>query len=168
MEQQKELRNAPWVSVSQKDVAAHPKGRPGLGIYLASAWLGLLGVLFLGTYAIFPWAALPIWFVVWGVISLNGALLLALGSPVGWLIGIIMGGQQVVTFVAYHSSGNGSRFHGLIVSLLEFNAGNFAILALAVAAAASVLYLWDGDRPNLIYRHRYRRYSDAEAAEDEV
>jgi len=34
------------------------------------------------------------------------------------------------------------------------------LLVDALVAVSMIFYLVEGDRPNLIYRHRYRRYSD--------
>lgn len=149
----------PWQYVGRDRAAAHPKGRPGLALYLVALWLVVIAVLNLGAFLIFPVVAVPLWFAAFGALALLGAVLIALGAPPGWLIAVAIAIREIAVFVLYLSSA--SRLQILLNETLGIAGGQYAALALVVTSTAALLYLLWGDRPNLVYRHRYRKYSEA-------
>jgi len=131
----------PWVDVTPQQARAHPKGRPGLTLYVIIAYLIVSGLFKLWA---FTGAGYPV-----TVIVLGGALPVITGlglwarMPWAIIVAIIMAGFTLYAF---------ARNIGADPSML--------LLVDALVAVSMIFYLVEGDRPNLIYRHRYRRYSD--------
>ncbi len=162
MSEPRGFRQAPWVTVTAAEAEGHPKGRPGLAIYLISLWLVALAGLYLAPFGIFGFSQTPILFLFWGILALNAAVFLALGSLLGWICAMVLAAREVILFVANFAGTGTSRIHDMVAAMLPTVTANYLILALAVIATVVLLYLWEGDRPNLIYRHRYRQYSALE------
>lgn len=130
----------PWVDVTPEQARHHPKGQLN--------WvLWLIVVYFIGI-AVFKF---------WWVLDAGGGLFiavlnaiwpflagvgLALRVPWSIIMAIVAAGVTVWALV------RGLGGDGSIIVLLE-----------TVANVGILFYLMDGDRPNLIYRHRYRKYS---------
>ncbi|NSX55877.1 hypothetical protein [Parasulfitobacter algicola] len=125
---------AQWVNVTPEMARAHPLGKPGLLIYLIAAWfaLGAMGQLgFLFTLG-FSFLFLALFFLY-----LLTAVALVLRAPVSvWLV-TVSGGLQI---------------------LLLMMSADIVTVFLAAIHILIIFYILDGDRPNLIYRHRYRSF----------
>ena len=130
----------PWVNVTPTQARAHPKGQLGVILYVIIAYLVLSGLFKLWAFGT---AGYPI-----GVIALGATLPLVTGlglwarMPWAIVVAIIMAGFTLYAF-ARNIGAN----------------PDFLLLADALVAVGMIFYLIEGDRPNLIYRHRYRKYS---------
>ncbi|MFQ6547861.1 hypothetical protein AADZ90_007875 [Aestuariibius sp. 2305UL40-4] len=144
--------SVPWVSVTPAEAAAHPKGRPGLVIYAIALWLAVSGAF--DVLALFgPVGSL--WFLVFGGLSLVAALGLVLGAPWALVLSVLMCGRYLVASIAE------LRIF-MFVDAVEEQGLALLILAQGIVAVAAAFHLLEGDRPNLIFRHRYRAYSEAD------
>ena len=130
-----------WVYVDPQQVRDHPKGRLNAilwGIVLFLVGSGLLKlVVFLNAGAALSMALLS------GLLPVLTGLGLALRVPFALVVAIIMAGITLYSTVGAMGSDQSIWF--LVDSLV---------------AAGIIFYLLDGDRPNFIYRHRYRKYSE--------
>ncbi|WP_377506758.1 hypothetical protein [Octadecabacter sp. R77987] len=130
----------PWVNVTPQQARALPQGNLGLILYLIIAYLIVTGLFKLWAFSA---AGYPL-----GVIVLGAALPILTGlglwarMPWAIIVAIIMAGFTLYAF---------ARNVGTDPS--------FLLLADALVAVGMIFYLVEGDRPNLIYRHRYRKYS---------
>ncbi|GAA6187432.1 hypothetical protein [Litorivita sp. NS0012-18] len=137
---------ARWIYVTPQMARAHPKGRLSLGLWLIVTYfiaVAALRIIELAQYEALPVGAAA----VLVAIPLLCALLLALRAPWGAVLVIIL---SVLSVVGSLSRMGGADPIGLINTLV--------LIAVAV-------YLHEGDRPNLIYRHRYRSYKSKEGAD---
>lgn len=151
------LDRAPWVQVSPEAALAHPKGRPGLAIHAVALWLLLTAALNLLSYLDGGGTG---WMLVWAVVAFNAAWLLALGSFWGWLLGVVVALREIVIFIINLRGLGGVP--GDVVASDGFTALSYLLLAQVVLAAIAGFYLLEGDRPNLIFRHRFRKYSEGD------
>ncbi len=130
----------PWVHVPREKVLAHPKGRlsPALwaiaGFFVLSA-LFKMGFLVVNGAGILAALALGLWPLLTGI----G---LMLRVPWALVMAVISAGVSLFVLVR----GLGQEASWVLLAEMLINAG-------------IVFYLMDGDRPNFIYRHRYRKYS---------
>lgn len=139
-----------WVYVTGAEALAHPQGRPGILIYLIVLWFMGAGVLELTSPHLgivgFGFALLSILVGVGLVLRNRVAYLLALFLPWRHFLGLI----PVLRLVEIAPDYSAYSF-----VLAFINAGIGFLVA---------FYLFEGDRPNLIYRNRYRSYrAEAEA-----
>lgn len=130
-----------WVYVSPEEVRGHPKGRLNPVLWAIVAFLvgsGLLKlVVFLGA-GVSPGMAL-----ISGLLPFLTGLGLAFRLPFALVAAIVMAGVTLYTTVGAMGGGQSGWF------LLD-----------SLVAAGIIFYLLDADRPNFIYRHRYRKYSE--------
>jgi hypothetical protein len=130
----------PWVSVSPDLARAHPKG--ALNPLLWAIVVYFIAIAVLKFYLSLSYSAgLTIAFLnsVWPLLVGLG---LAIRAPWAIIMAMISTGLTVYALV----NGLGSD-------------GNFITLFETLANVGILFYLIDADRPNLIYRHRYRQYS---------
>lgn len=130
-----------WVYVSPRDVRDHPKGRLNTILWAIVLFLVGSGLLKLIVF-VDAGAALSI-ALLSGLFPILTGLGLALRMPFALVIAIIMAGIALYTTVGAMGSEESLWF--LVDSLV---------------AVGIIFYLLDGDRPNFIYRHRYRKYSE--------
>ncbi len=129
----------PWVYVTGDQARNHPKGHLNLILWAVVAY-------FLGIAALkFGW-----------VISAGGGIGIALLNSIWpFLTGLGLA-FRVPWAVIMASVAAGLTVWAL---LRGFGDGSLGPLAETIANVGILFYLIDGDRPNLIYRHRYRKYS---------
>ncbi|OWU71135.1 hypothetical protein ATO2_02160 [Roseovarius sp. 22II1-1F6A] len=135
-----------WVEVPATAARAHPKGRPGALIWASALWLAvtagielwLIGLGFGGT-----------WAVVFAVLSLLAAAGLMLRVPLSLWLTMVICVRQLWRLLSLVGG-------GAVLLQSGFGPVQALILVQAALALAVGFYLLDGDRPNLIYRRRYR------------
>jgi len=130
-----------WVYVTPEEVRGHPKGRLNPILWAIVVFLLGSGVLKL---VVLAGAGAPVSMALLsGLLPVLTGAGLALRVPYALVIAIIMAGITLYTTVGAMGSEQSVWF--LVDSLV---------------AAGIIFYLLDGDRPNFIYRHRYRKYSE--------
>jgi hypothetical protein len=129
------MTGARWVNVSPQMARAHPKGRLGPVLWLIVAFFVVSGVqlLWVGITAE-GWVS-----VVIGMTSFLAGAMLALRAP--WAV--VMTGILLILLI--------------LSFVLMSTTPPVAELVLAILALS---YLLEADRPNLIYRHRFRSYKE--------
>lgn len=135
-----------WAYVSRADAHAHPKGRLGLALYGIAGFLLLSGLFKLVTL----WPAGALTALGAGALPMLVGLGLLARIPWSLVLAVVMAGFTLyTTFRAYNA--DGAFIDGATGLLFLFD---------ALASVAILFHLLEGDRPNLIYRHRFRKYSD--------
>ena len=130
----------PWVYVDPAQARAHPKGQLTWVLTAIGGYLVLTGLWKAWVFADAGYA--------WGVVILGGILPLLAGAglllrmPWAIVVTIVMAGFTLYAFVRN----------------LRADPDLF-LLVDALIAVGIIFYLIEGDRPNFIYRHRYRKYS---------
>lgn len=140
-----------WVYVDQSAVLNHPKGSLGLGIVLCIAWL-------IGAGGLELYSALTTSFngVIWYSAALVAAGIgLILRNKIAYLAALFLPLNYIFR-VAF-----GTKF----VPPFELYAPGFAAMCIAGLGFVVSFYLFEGDRPNFIYRLRYRSYRAEEGQE---
>ncbi|MEM6727247.1 MAG: hypothetical protein AAF618_01990 [Pseudomonadota bacterium] len=142
-----------WVYVTPNEAFAHPKGRPGLSIYLMALWFAGIGAFE---------AAVNLNFGAFGPVQalFTGLLLLcAFGlvfrAPWSYVLAILLAVRETFGFVQLIGGG---AFE--VPPLLAVYGVTNAIIGIGI-----IFYMVEGDRPNFIYRHRYRSYRAEAKAE---
>ena len=138
-----------WVTVTRAEASSHPKGRPGPFEVLIAIWLMAFGALDLvGRF----YGGIIGFGVIWPILFILTSVGLILRLPIAWVISFLCCIRVLWAFVF-----GGYGFEG---PLGLFFLGN------AVVAVAAAFYMLEGERPNLIYRLRYRSYrAEAEVAD---
>lgn len=139
---------AQWVHVTPEMARAHPQGRLNALLWGIVAVFAALGAVKVYLFLTFGGTLL----LSIGLVELLTALMLGLRAPWGvWLAGaqLLMSVFGLVT---------GGTFADL---QMAGSAVAIATLAYFVFAALTLFYLIEGERPNLIYRHRFRSYRRA-------
>ncbi len=130
-----------WVYVTPEEVRGHPKGRLNLVLWAIVAFLVGSGLLKL---VVFLGAGAPVGIaLVSGLVPLLTGLGLALRLPYALVAAIVTAGVTLYTTIGAMGSDQSVWF------LLD-----------SLVAVGIIFYLLDADRPNFIYRHRYRKYSE--------
>lgn len=130
----------PWVHVDPETARAHPKGQLTLALRVIAGYLVAIGLFKLWVFWGAGYAAGVI--VLGGVLPILAGLGLWARMPWAVVVTLVMAGFNLYAFVR-----NVGADPGL---LLLFD---------GIASVAIIFYLVEGDRPNFIYRHRYRKYS---------
>lgn len=140
----------PWVYVTRQEVWAHPKGRLSPALWAIAIYLLFAGV---SKMALLYSESVPLgWSIILGSFPFLCGVGLILRAPWAIILATISAGASVFQLVAgLGSVGAGASF-GL-------GAPQFWLLFHLLASVGIVFHLMDGDRPNFIYRHRYRKYS---------
>lgn len=135
------LTGAQWVHVTPEMARAHPQGN-------LSPMLWIIVIIFVGA------AGFQLWETLGGVgrfswvgvlLKLCTAILLVLRAPYALVLAMVQLIFSVFTLATFLADG----------------ISPFAIVELIFVVFA-VSYLMEGDRPNLIYRHRFRSYPKGE------
>lgn len=130
-----------WVHVGREAAHGHPKGRPGGPMWLVIGYFALLALGW--AYGLMA-GQVPLGMGLAGVLvpaALASGLFLRI--PYAMPVTVVVAALTIL----YH-----------LASIRYLNAvgmGNVVVLILII------FYLLEGDRPNLIYRHRYRSYPPA-------
>lgn len=146
-----------WVHVPREMAHGHPKGRPGIVLWLIAAWFAASGGL---EVALVAAAGTAWWSGLLGFASLAAGVGLILRVPWAYVLAVLLPARFVVGFVM--AIGGGAQ--GLTGAA---QVDQLFVLAQAVIAVAVTFYLIEGERPNLIYRLRYRSYAAERQAEAE-
>jgi hypothetical protein len=137
----------PWVSVSPEQARDHPKGALGPLLWVIVAYFISIAVLRL-TLSLY-YGAGPMIALFNFIFPFLVGLGLAFRSPWAVIFAAISAGLTVFSLL------RGLGGDGNLITLFE-----------TLANVGILFYLVDADRPNLIYRHRYRKYSVADAGPD--
>lgn len=130
----------PWVNVTRDEAHSHPLGKPGLIIWAIVAYfIGIAILKFTLVISYGDGIGIAVLNSIWPLLTGVG---LAIRAPYAVVMATISAGLTVYALL------RGLGGDGSLIVLFETLA-NLGIL----------FYLVDGDRPNLIYRHRYRKYS---------
>ncbi|MEM1429981.1 MAG: hypothetical protein AAGG09_11030 [Pseudomonadota bacterium] len=146
-----------WVHVPRDAAHAHPKGRPGLVLWAIAAWFAASGGL---EVALVLAAGTPWWSGALGMLSLAAGVGLILRVPWAYVLAVLLPARFVVGFVM--ALGGGAQDLSQAAQ-----ADQLFVLAQAVIAVAVTFHLLEGERPNLIYRLRFRSYAAERQAEAE-
>jgi len=137
-----------WVHLSRAEAHSLPSGRLNMVLWAIVAFLigsGLFKlVVFIGSGA-----PLGLTFIAALVPVLTG-LGLAARLPYALVLAVIMAG--ITLYSTMRAMGEGQTIWLLVDALV---------------ALGILFYLLEGDRPNLIYRYRFRKYSEARGAEED-
>jgi len=135
-----------WVYVTAEEAFSHPKGRPGIAQYAMALWFAGIGAFE---------AAINLNFGAFGVVQAVFTLLLlacAVGlvirAPWSYVLAILLAVREMFGFIQLIGGG-------------AFDVPPFLALygvANAIIGTGIIFYMVEGDRPNFIYRHRYRSY----------
>lgn len=167
----------PWINVTPEQARAHPKGKPGLVLWLIGLYFIFAGV----------WKFYAAWEfgLGFGLVILSGIwpLLTGIGllMRVPWSVfmAIVSAGLTIwalfrstrATAQLYNSTQSAidiGFLHG-VMGIESYGDAFFVVLLVELIIQIAILfYLMDGDRPNLIYRHRYRQYSAVLGDDDDA
>jgi hypothetical protein len=135
----------PWVYIDPEQARALPRGKLGLIEWaIAAYFLGIAILKFWWVLSVGGGLGIAVLNAIWPFLAGVG---LALRVP--WSIVMAM----ISTALTIYALVRGLGGDGSLITLAEM-----------VANVGTLFYLIDGDRPNLIYRHRYRKYSVEDAA----
>ncbi|MEM9901641.1 MAG: hypothetical protein AAF865_09845 [Pseudomonadota bacterium] len=146
-----------WVHIPRAAAHAHAKGKPGLVLWLMAAWFAASGGL---EIALMLAVGTPWWSGLLGALSFLTGVGLILRVPWAYILGVLLPARFVVGFVM--ALGGGAQDLSS-----AGQADQVFVLAQAVIAVAVIFHLIEGERPNLIYRHRFRSYAAERQAEAE-
>lgn len=137
----------PWVYVSKEEVWGHPKGRLSLILWAVALYFIISAV---AKVVIYTGAGLGLGLaVVSGLFPFLTGVGLILRVP--WAIMLAIISASISLFSLMRGMGEGAGIYYLAEALIQ---------------AGIVFHLMDGDRPNFVYRHRYRKYSVGESGND--
>jgi len=137
----------PWVDVTPEQARAHPLGKPGLLIWaIAVYFLFIAGLKFYLSMSYDTGIGVALLNAIWPFLAAIGLLL-----RVPWSVFMAIVSAALTVYALMRGMGSD---------------GSLIYLAETLANVGILFYLIDGDRPNLIYRHRYRKYSVEESHDD--
>lgn len=135
-----------WVYVTAEEAFGHPKGRPGLAEYAMALWFAGIGAIE---------ASISLSFGQFGVVQgvftvllMFCAVGLILRSPWSYVLSILLAVREMFGFIQLIGGGA----YEVPPMLALYGVAN------AIVGTGIIFYLIEGDRPNFIYRHRYRSY----------
>ncbi len=137
---------AQWVHVTPEMARAHPQGKLNAALWAIAAVFAAFGAIRLYIIVL----GYGDWLVWIGAgLSFLTALALAIRAP----IALFLAGAQLLIGLFGLVTG------GALKGLADVD-GSQALntLGLLIFSALALFYLMEGDRPNLIYRHRYRSF----------
>ncbi len=130
----------PWVNITPEQARDHPKGQLNWILWLIVAYfIGIAALKFVWILNLGGGLGLATLNSIWPFLAGLG-----LAFRVPWSIVMAMISAGLTVYALVRGLGN----DGTLVTLLE-----------TLANVGILFYLMDGDRPNLIYRHRFRKYS---------
>ena len=136
---------AQWVHVTPEMARAHPQGRLNLALWLIVMVFALIGFTFI--YGFF--VAGGVTSLIQGLLALFTAITLAMRAP----IAVMLAAAQIFLNILLQLLG------GTLKDLSNMSP-EYGILTLVILifSGLSLFYLIEGERPNLIYRHRFRSF----------
>lgn len=148
MSQKQDLYSGiPWANVTREQARAHPQGQ--LNLILWGIALYLIGSGLWKTWMLWQ-ADMPLMAIgLSGLLPVLTGLGLIIRAPWAVVLAVILAGLGAFAFVKALGQGVDP-----------------AILIDGLIAVGVLTYLLEGDRPNLIYRHRYRKYSALKEKDD--
>ncbi|WP_375280515.1 hypothetical protein [Pseudooctadecabacter sp.] len=158
----------PWVNITPEQARNHPKGKPGVILWAIALYFIVTGLW--KFYAAWDFG-LAGWLVVLaGIWPFLAGVGLLMRVPWSVFMAIVSAGLTVWALfrssratAELYNSFEGATQTGFLHALFGvdgYTDGFFVILLVELLIQVGILfYLMDGDRPNLIYRHRYRQYS---------
>ncbi len=130
----------PWEHVPGDQVRAHPKGKLNAALWLIAAYLLLSGG---AKVWILAGQSVPIWvLVLGGILPFITGLGLIARMPMSIILAVVLAGVGAYSFL------QGLRAAATPLVLVD------GLIAFGILG-----YLLEGERPNFIYRHRFRKYS---------
>ncbi|KAA0914735.1 hypothetical protein [Aquicoccus porphyridii] len=139
-----------WVQVSREAAHGHPLGQLDWVMYLIIGFFLFAG-LTRGWMVAGQGAGMAL---VLGVVALPLVTALLLWMRAALARVLVVGTGLFALFGILSRGFDGTADAGLAASLW--------VLGELIAILAITVYLWEGDRPNMIYAHRFRSYRDAE------
>lgn len=166
----------PWVNITPEQARAHPKGKPGVVLWAIALYFIVTGLW--KFYAAWDFG-LAGWLVVlagiWPFLAGVGLLM-----RVPWSVFMAIVSAGVTVWALFRSSRATAELYNSVEAATQigflhavfgidsYTDGFFVILLIELLIHVGILfYLMDGDRPNLIYRHRYRQYSAKDGPADD-
>ncbi|MGR3433672.1 MAG: hypothetical protein ACU0CO_02085 [Shimia sp.] len=141
-----------WVHVGRARALAHPKGRPGLLLLAIAAWFAAIGA-----FEVSVGLRNGLWLeVALGTLTALTGLGLALRVPWAWVLGIVLPTRQIFGFMSLVGAGTDAPVIATVYGVVN-----------AIVGVGVIFHLLEGDRPNLIYRHRFRSYRAERAVAEE-
>lgn len=138
-----------WVNITPEQARALPKGKLNAVLWAIAAYFILIAL-----------------YKFWWVLDVGGGLGIAVLNSIWPLLAGIGLALRVPWSVIMAIISTGLTVWALMRGLGTDT--GVAILLETVANVGILFYLMDGDRPNLIYRHRYRRYSAQEGGDGDA
>lgn len=149
----------PWVYVTREEVWAHPKGKLSGILWAIAAYLIVAGLVKMG---ILRTEGVPLgWAILFGCFPLLCGIGLILRMPFAVILATISAAMTVFQLVGGIGSIAGNAFS------TSDDTATYWLLFHLLASVGIVFHLMDGDRPNFIYRHRYRKYSAVQDPDDD-
>jgi hypothetical protein len=132
-----------WIYVTDSQVREHPKGHFGVFIWIICLWFACVGGLeiVLGSISSMPR-------LVFGVLVFITSAGLVLRNRLAYLLALFVPMIFLIRFFSQATS-----FGTTIV-----NPSQYYDLINAMVAVGVCFYMFEGDRPNFIFRRRYRSY----------
>ena len=132
-----------WIYVTDLQVRDHPKGHFGVFIWIICLWFACVGGLeiVLGGLSSMPR-------LVYGVFVFITAVGLVLRNRLAYLMALFV---PMIFLIRFFSQATG--YGTTTISLAQYYDLVNALIAVAVC-----FYMFEGDRPNFIFRRRYRSY----------
>lgn len=150
----------PWVDVTPEQARAHPKGNLGVALWVISLYfIGVSVVKLILSVSYGGGFGVVLLNCIWPFLAGLGLIL-----RVPWSVFMVIVSTAITAY---------GLMRGLQVQFTLPEGApqpdawqTLPYLFEMIASVGILFYLIDGDRPNLIYRHRYRQYSAGEDAAD--
>ncbi|WP_133064531.1 hypothetical protein [Marivivens niveibacter] len=137
---------AQWVHVTPEMARAHPQGKVNIPIIVIGLIFAATGIWKVWGYLEFGYLSL----LLGGALQLLTALTLLIRAP----IALFFAGGQLLLSLFFTVTGGAMK-----TLSVSGPADSLFTLGFLIFSALSLFYLFEGDRPNLIYRHRYRSFA---------
>lgn len=146
------MTGIPWVYVGRAAAHAHPKGQLGpvewaIAVFMILAGLGKIWAYLADGTGLLPALGIAIWPVLAGI---------GLIARVPWALVMTVVSAGITLLLMFRGLKGG----------MAGDAVAWIYLVEMLIFTGIIFYLMDGERPNLIYRHRYRKYSVLRDADD--
>ena len=137
---------AQWVHVTPDMARGHPQGKVNAPIVIIALIFAVTGVWKVWGFLEFGYMSL----LLGGAIQLLTALTLLIRAPVA----LFFAGAQLLLSLFFTVTGGAMKTLSQSAPV-----DSLFTLGFLIFSALSLFYLFEGDRPNLIYRHRYRSFA---------
>ncbi len=144
----------PWVYVPPDEARAHPQGQLTVFLWIIAIYLIGAGV---AKAVTLQTTGVPLgWALVISAFPILCGIGLILRMPWAIILATISAGLTVFQLVGGLGRLGEMGGNAVTIGLVDIR---LALLFHLLVSVGIVFYLMDGDRPNFIYRHRYRKYS---------